>query len=346
MFFIYKYQLTCSDLTEKDEIFYPGTFTNLKHDGSNPVNGWENIIEDPENEIKRKSGPLFNGIGGRVSLPIDKLIHVTHAELTVSIECQNECDPTNFVFKANPKNGKAKSKSYKCNGEDSFIKIKPSEKLVNGKLSWWSPEIVSCYMSNSDGDRKSVWEAAHYLKSKRIFLAPYLSNPSESPYGNRGFIADFKSLLKCYLESRKDISVDDIDDKVVLLRVGGTLRYRHEICYVVIVCTKYDKDLKDQYPSLYGYKDLFDHKGMVLQDGQIIPTFFTSQETIYFKPQYIIKCVPSQIYSDYETPAFAFYYPEGSDCSAIVCTENLITKVIVSHEIVACIKGICKQKKT
>ena len=55
---------------------------------------------------------------------------------------------TYFVFEASPKCGKAyatsdESGSYRCVGEDSFIKIKSSEKLINGKLSWWSPEIVS-----------------------------------------------------------------------------------------------------------------------------------------------------------------------------------------------------------
>ena len=68
---------------------------------------------------------------------------------------------------------------------------------------------------------------------------------------------------------------------------------------------------------------------------------FTSQETIYFKPQYVIKCAPVRNYSDYETPAFAFYYPEGSDCSAIVSSEDFITKTIRLHEC----KKTCEEKK-
>ena len=107
-----------------------------------------------------------------MTLPIDKLIRVTHVTQAVNIECQNEDDQTNFVFEANPKCGKAyatsdESGKYRCVGEDSFIKIKSSEKFMNGKLSWWSPEIVSCYNSDgSDDYRKSVWEATKNLKSE------------------------------------------------------------------------------------------------------------------------------------------------------------------------------------
>ena len=78
---------TCSDLMSFKyvETFYQGTFRNLKCDGNSPVNGWENI-KDP---AIHKPGPLFNGIGGRVTLPIDKLIHITHDAQAKRIEKKN-----------------------------------------------------------------------------------------------------------------------------------------------------------------------------------------------------------------------------------------------------------------
>ena len=110
----------------------------------------------------------------------------------------------------------------------------------------------------------------------------------------------------------------------------------------MIICTNHDHDLEQIYPSLSSSSDLFDHKGMIHKNGQVKDTFFKSQETIDFKPQYIIKCAPKCEYSDYETPAFAFYYPQDSDCSAMVCTENVITESSLHHRC----NRLCEKKIT
>ena len=318
------------------EVFFPGSYTNETYEYRPLKNGW-NYVQDPT----CCNPPLFNGEGTRTTFPIEKLIHITHIQQASEIISKGE--ETLYTFEANPKNGKVYDYdyegSYRKVKTGLFQKVQSDESVICGKLSWWSPEIASCYISEgSDKYRKSVWRATRRLRSRRIFLAPYLSNPRESPYGNKGYAVSFKDLLRCYLQSRKDVD----DDRVVTLRVGGTLRYRYEICYVVIICTNHDHDLKRLYPSLSSSSDLFDHKGMVQKNGQVKDIFFTSQQTIDFKPQYIIKCTPKRNYSDYETPAFAFYYPKDSDSSSMVCTESLVTESSLDHK---CTR-LCKKKIT
>ena len=157
-----------------------------------------------------------------------------------------------------------------------------------------------------------------------------MSTKRESRYGNYGFVVNFKDLLKCYQESRTDIAT--IEDRALFLRVGGTLRYCNEICYVVIVCTKHDRELQDYYPSLNSYKDIFDHKGLLLPSGQIETIFFESKETIDFKIKHPIKCVPDRQYTCYEIPAFAFYYPETSNASTLKCPLGKVEEVKIDHK--------------
>ena len=155
-----------------------------------------------------------------------------------------------------------------------------------------------------------------------------MSNPLESPYGSHGFVVSFEDLLKCYKQSRTDVINND--DCAVYLRVGGTLRYRFEICYVVIVCTKYDDEL-ECFPSLHSWSDVFDHKGLVLPSGEVDMDFLELQENVDLKVKHVIKCAPRRQYSCYETSAFAFYYPEDSSDFMLKCSKEMVTEIDASH---------------
>ena len=164
-------------------------------------------------------------------------------------------------------------------------------------------------MNTKSGNDQAFGSAAATLCAERVFVSPFMSTkPLESPYGDQGFVVSFKDLLKCYKESHSD-GVNP-KDQALFLRVGGTLRYCYEICYVVMVCTKHDKEL-ECYPSLYTCSDIFDHKRLLHPSGQIVEKFYESKETMDFKIRYAIKCVPKKQYSSYETIAFAFYHPEA-----------------------------------
>ena len=297
-------------------------------DGSYPQNGWNKVA------LPLKQRPIFNG-AEKTTVPIVKVRHVTHSEQAGDIR------KANYSFKPKPKCGKGydsrEEGTYKKVSENRFQKIEHDERVIEGNLSWWGVDTHSWYNSH-EACGQAFGSAAATLHSERVFVSPFMSNPPESRYGNEGFVVNFKDLLKHYKESCSDIV--NSEDQVLFLRVGGTLRYRYEICYVVIVCTKYDKELKC-YPSLHTRSDIFDHKGLLLPSGQIEEKLFASEETIDFKIRYAIKCVPTRQYSSYETPAFAFYYPETSTTTSLKCSPGNVEKVVIKHK---CNK-LCHRKK-
>ena len=279
--------------------------------------GWGKV--DPQFKIP----PLFNETE-RIAIPIDTLYHVTHKEQAKVIQPHER--QTCYTFKPNPKYGKDNpEESSKQISKSTFQKIEHYERVIRGNLSWWGVDTHSWY--NSDG--QAFHSAVASLQSKRVFVSPFMSITRESRYGNYGFVVNFKDLLKYYQESRNDIT--NVDDRTLFLRAGGTLRYCNEICYVVIVCTKHDKELEECYPSLSSYSDIFDHKGLLLPSGLIRPTFFESAETIDFKIKHPIKCVPRMQYTCFEIPAFAFHYPEISTTSSLQCPPTNVKEVEITH---------------
>ena len=327
----YDFPYTCSDLSriKNVEAFLPGDYSQIHYDGSSPENGWFNV------ESRFRQPPIFNG-SERTTIPIYKLRHDTHPQQAFQIKPDGR--QTSYTFTPKPKRGKIydyeEEGSYRKVSENRFQKIKHDETVIEGNLSWWGVDTQSWYNSNG----QAFGSAAATLHSERIFVSPFMSNPPESPYGNQGFAVNFKDLLKHYKESRSNIV--NTEDLVLFLRVGGTLRYRYEICYVVIVCMKHDKEL-ECYPSLYTCSDIFDYKGLLLPNGQIDEKFFASEKTIDFKIRYAIKCVPTRQYSSYETPAFAFYYPETSTTTSLKCSPGNVEDVVIKHKC----NTLCHRKK-
>lgn len=265
-----------------------------------------------------------------VSIPSSKLRHVTHPTWSTEI---NPADGMNdFAFKPFPKYGKTLENDEQGSYVQSdlypysYYKINGDEVVLPGRYSWWEIET-------REGE---FAKCAKTLSSNRIFVSPFLANPQESPHGNISYIVDFKHLLECYKESRTDIA--DVRNRIVYLRIGGTFRYRFEICYVILVCTKQDREL-EEYPSLHD-SNVFDDKGLVLKKGKIADKFYALEETIDFKPKYVIKCVPKQNYFNYETPAYAFYYPDDKKEYILKCPEEIVTQRTIKHK---CTK-LCKQK--
>ena len=285
-----------------------------------PQNGWKKVDE------YFKIPPLFSETE-RIAIPIDRLYHVTHSDQAKVIQPHE--GQTSYTFNPNPKHGKGyPEKSSQKFSENMFKKIECRDKVLRGNLSWWGVDTHCWY--NSDGRGQEFRSAVGNLQCVRVFVSPFMSIARESRYGDRGFVVNFRDLLTFYQNSRNDIA--NIDDRALFLRVGGTLRYRYEICYVVIVCTKYDIQLQEYYPSLYDCSDTFDHKGLLHPSGQIKTTFFESAETIDFKINHLIKCAPTKHYSCYEIPAFAFYYPETSPTLSLQCLPTNVEEVQMIHK--------------
>ena len=160
------------------------------------------------------------------------------------------------------------------------------------------------------------------LKSQRWFVAEYLqTNQPECPYGDQVFTVEFKTLLECYVKSRKDVTEER--KRTIKFRFAGTLRYRLEICYVVIISMVHDDDVLKKFESIDNQRHIFDHRGLTntngeLKDHTVTPTF---------KVEHMIKCIPIKYYHSWETPAFAFYFPDDGNDYELRCSKDLVTKL-------------------
>ena len=303
------------------------------------MNGWRNVLDC------FRTPPLYNGMESYTIIPIYKLCHITHADQAKDITPGE--GQLYYTFKPNSKKGKSADKrdgTYVHQG-GSFVKIKHNENVLPGKYSWWEIDTTQWY-STPGSEGNAFGMAAANLQSSRYFLAPYLSNPRESMYGNCGFVVNFKELLKSYMDSRTDIV--DPNDRAVCLRVCGTFEYRYEICYVVMVCTKYDRIILQQCPTLklFGcttFDNVYNGQNLEVQTEEMFYTYGTLDKLmLYFQPQYIVKCAPIKQYSCYETPAFAFYFPDDGNEYKLMCAKESVTRIRVNHYEQGC--RYCQQK--
>ena len=248
-------------------------------------------------------------------LRVSRLWHVTHDEQAEQIR-RNAHQFRQYHFKVHRKYGKSYGdhdhfgESYRYTpgpatpnegvpGVDTpcYRPIPDTEPIFPGYYSWWGLAV-------DPQDRRPSIE--------NKYLPPSLKSPAESIYGNNSFNASFPDLLQSYATSR---SCRDI-----YLKVGGTLRYKREIAYVVIVCTSRDLGALDSYyPISHSPPDVFDPSGLVNKDGKIIDM----TRAPYFTTHYM------NTYVSYETLNFALYLCEEEE---LRCHSNTITESKLTHE--------------
>ena len=158
-----------------------------------------------------------------LKLPIGRVCHITHSEQACKI-IGNE----KLTFLAHPKKGRIydqvvnHSFFYSHKDEDGQLLYQPISAEKNliccGCFSWWGFKIDQTI-----------------LPAYSQQLSGAFSN--QSIYGGLGFSVELSYLLEAYKHSRKAIQCH--------FKVAGTLRYKLEICYVVIVCTEGDKQLSE-----------------------------------------------------------------------------------------------------
>lgn len=102
-----------------------------------------------------------------------------------------------------------------------YTYINPEEPILPGSYIWWGvsideiPEVPGKYT-----------------------VSPPFKNPHVSPYGNNMIYGSLKDALVAYQES---FQPNPLHPRIEL-RFGGTLRYKFEVCHVVIVCAVYDRE--------------------------------------------------------------------------------------------------------
>ena len=106
---------------------------------------------------------------------------------------------------------------------------------------------------------------------------------------------NFKDLLKSYANNRR------CEVEKIHLLVGGTLRYKCEIGYVVIICTSDDPEIVENYQSIT-QSDVFDSGGLVDENGKID----NLDKDLHFTTRHV------NTWFSYETLNFAFYFSSES----------------------------------
>lgn len=245
-----------------------------------------------------------------VELTIKSLCHVTHKEAFEKICKMN---PHSYTLQASRKKGKSGEKFDGSPTGNSFIAcdrsgmapcraskykyIKPSEDLLPGCYSWWSIHIARQDMPKP--------------RSKLNFAvsAPF-SDPPGSRYGSKAIYSSIKYVFESYQASLPK----DPSGKLpkIQLRNGGTLRYRYEVCYVIIVCAENESTLLlDEYP-------LWEEGENKIQfNGRTGAVSWVNSITVTFGNGMTKK----EEYYPWDQFAFAFHYPD-ENCHMICPTTK------------------------
>ena len=264
-----------------------------------------------------------------LEVPILELVHVTHNAQAREIRKE-------FKFRVKQKFGKVLGaydgrpcgESFMFDPQrGDFIQIRDTEPIFPGFYSWWSID----YSTITDSEGKTLGSAildetiGLALKGIRVTVPEYLATVPKSRYGNCAFVCNFSDLLAAYAESRGKETSD------ISIRKGGTLRYKQEICYVLIICIDPDDktELKD-FRLLQPESKPFNMNGLINDGGKVVdltatPTFHTE----YNVAQMSCHREPSAegrkpIPYSYETSAFAFYFPCESSIMTVgqKCSEK------------------------
>ena len=280
----------------------------------------------------RREPPLIQPWESRVRdntniLPIHSLSHVTHNVEAAAIRETSLFIPRIKTGKAlgrydgSPVGETFKMTYYNPSEQcDTFTRIPPDSPVLPGRISWWGISSTNCRETELGRQFR-----ARLVESKErmpgLVEASYLrdGHESDSRYGNREFTVSLSNLLKNYKRSRTDCK-----DKEVYLRNAGTLRYKYEICHVIM--TAMEGDVADEdFPSMYDeprFQDngLIDRNGKLI-DSSITPGFqimhpFTQNYTKDYRVSY-----------SWETLVFALYFPDSP------------------QSVLECLKGDCKEKE-
>ena len=144
----------------------------------------------------------------------------------------------------------------------SKVPYSQDDPVLPGYYSWWGVSTTKWYKEH-DGYLSLVTQQQ---QRPEIKVAEFAAYPPKSRYGNNAFIIGFSELLQSYGSSRTDFL--DQERRHIYLRVGGTLRYKYEICYIVIVCLQQDHNLDDL--ATIDTKDIIDHKKLLDERGKVV----------------------------------------------------------------------------
>ena len=313
-----------SQARKKYEVIY-SDYVQCHPWGKTPQDEWtECEYTYPLNGLRSQEA---GDMDGYTQIPIQRLCHVTHNKEADGIRSTVSTQGC-YTFKPAQKLGKQYGDDRFPLGETYQYKPKqqrfgriprsPDNPVFPGYYSWWGVSVTEWYKG---GGSSLAEEIRPLQRFKRGDVAEFVSPEPKSRYGNKSFSIDFSKLLLSYQESRTDVQ----EGGNVFLRVGGTLRYKWEICYVVIVCLQHDRVFND-WPTL-DEQDVLDHKGLV-QQGMVVDYL----RTPVFKTKYIVTSLNGvngwQNFS-WEQMVFALYYPRKD--MLLWCGAEDMKEELVNH---------------
>ena len=235
---------------------------------------WDHITAGGAREV-----PLQN-----VQIKVERLCHITHEQPADKISQENS-----FEFIPTSKVGKAGYGNYDGSPVgDTFIICDPTDQPP-------TEETKYCYVSPTEEvfPGKYIWWSIDYCFSEPVENTYTLSEifSSSSRYGNIKFSGEIEEILGYYQEAYGTNLLPRIQ-----FRCGGTLRYKYEICKVVIVCTDAHHLSEDEFPKMWEDCIHYDQNGriesvnleVVIRNG-----IFQERFTIY----------------SWDTYAFGLYFP-------------------------------------
>ena len=352
------------------EVFYPNTFSPIlpwtEGDDNQyarfPRFPWE--ANDfpatfPENDKIKVDDPdiLSNAAilgcdnsNRKLQVPITHLSHCTHEAMADKIKGE-EAGTCIFKTKEKKPRGNGSSYIYDINDDNQQPPQEISGNVIPGYLSWWGLNVKNWYENDNPGRR--IKRAVEELDRNGVYVPNYLQSVPCSIYGDRSFTYDFNQLIEHYKTSRDDCNDDN--EKKVHFKKAGTLRYRHEICYVILVCTA--KDLQEaSIKDMPTAKEL-DQENIEVETGSELP-----QERIdkdmenYFQPngyvtrmadcfnsEYPIRAIyPGRHFYSWDHLSFALYFP--NEDQKLSCDQ--VEPEEIKHEIKACHLGsLCPNRR-
>lgn len=232
-------------------------------------------------------------------------------ETYVAIYSDDESDDDNSEDESGDDDDGDVTISDEPTDNSKYKKVWDHERVLPGSYSWWGISLQEWYDDASDSTARRFQQK---LKFEFEEVSGYLKSPPASPYGNNEFTGKLADVLECYRKSR------GVADSDVYLVIGGTLRYKHEICYVVIVCTRKDttRKLKDFPPLNARNQDVIELNGLVDEKGK----FVNPDAVPEFKLRHITKHI------NWESLAFAFYFSTSDE---LQCSSDMIKRLEIRH---------------